>query len=301
MLLLNTHAYYGRVSADGHRAYTLEHRESEKGFRVREKELIDRTPEPRTRLSLAADLRRLGLEPGAVVIAHSSLSSLGWVCGGSVAVVQALIDTVTESGTLVMPTHSGDYSDPAQWQSPPVPESWVEPIRENMPAFDPRTAPTRGVGHVPETFRAWPGALRSSHPTVSFAAWGKHASFVTRKHSLDYSLGEGSPLARIYELDGQILLLGVGHESNTSFHLGEYRAPGARRVEEGSPILEDGRRVWRTYNDIELNEEVFGEIGADFEKAVAVRSSGVGSAEAKLFSQRRAVDFAQEWVAQRRG
>ena len=268
---------------------------------MKEKDLIDRTLEPRTRLSLAADLRQLGLGPGAVVIVHSSLSSLGWVCGGSVAVVLALMDVLTESGTLVMPTHSGDYSDPAQWQSPPVPESWVEPIRENMPAFDPRTAPTRGVGQVPETFRAWPGALRSSHPTVSFAAWGKHASFVTRKHSLDYSLGEGSPLARIYELDGQILLLGVGHESNTSFHLGEYRAPGTRRVEEGSPILEDGRRVWRTYNDIELDEEVFGEIGADFEKAVAVRSSGVGSAEAKLFSQRRAVDFAQEWVAQRRG
>ncbi len=73
------------------------YRESEKGIRVREKELIDRTPEPRTRLSLAADLRRLGLQSGAVVIVHSSLSSLGWVCGGQVAVVQALIDSVTES------------------------------------------------------------------------------------------------------------------------------------------------------------------------------------------------------------
>ena len=267
---------------------------------MREKELIDRTPEPRTRQSLAADLRRLGLESGAVVIVHSSLSSLGWVCGGPVAVVQALINAVTESGTLVMPTHSGDYSDPAQWQSPPVPEGWVEPIRVNMPAFDPRTAPTRGMGCIPETFRVWPGALRSSHPTVSFAAWGRHASLVTRRHSLEYSLGEGSPLARIYELDGQVLLLGVGHESNTSFHLGEYRAAGAQKVEEGSPILEDGRRVWRAYNDIELDEEVFGEIGADFEKEVGVRSYWVGSAQAKLFSQRRAVDFARDWVARRR-
>jgi aminoglycoside 3-N-acetyltransferase len=142
--------------------------------------------------------------------------------------------------------------------------------------------------------------LRSSHSTVSFAAWGRHASLVTRRHSLEYSLGEGSPLARIYELDGQVLLLGVGHESNTSFHLGEYRAAGAQKVEEGSPILEDGRRVWRAYNDIELDEEVFGEIGADFEKEVGVRSYWVGSAQAKLFSQRRAVDFARDWVARRR-
>jgi aminoglycoside 3-N-acetyltransferase len=107
-------------------------------------------------------------------------------------------------------------------------------------------------------------------------------------------------LARIYELDGQVLLLGVGHESNTSFHLAEYRAPAARQSEDGAPIFENGQRVWKTYNDIELDEEVFGEIGADFEKAVGVHSSEVGSAQAKLFSQRRAVDFAQEWLTRRR-
>ena len=247
------------------------------------------------------DLRRLGLQTGALVIVHSSLSSLGWVCGASVAVVQALMDVITPSGTLVMPTHSGEYSDPANWEHPPVPSSWQGPIRESMPAFDPQTAPCRGVGRVPETFRSWPGALRSSHPAVSFAAWGRHAEFVTREHSLDHSLGEGSPLARFYELDGRVLLLGVGHESNTSFHLAEYRAPAARRSEDGAPIIEVGKRVWKTYNDIELDEEVFGEIGADFEKAVGVRNSGVGSAQAKLFSQRRAVDFAREWLTQRRG
>src|SRR5919107_36056 len=110
---------------------------------MKENDLIDRTPEPRTRLSLAADLRQLGLGPGAVVIVHSSLSSLGWVCGASVAVVQALMDVITPSGTLVMPAHSGEYSDPANWEHPPVPDSWQGPIRESMPAFDPRTVPCR--------------------------------------------------------------------------------------------------------------------------------------------------------------
>jgi aminoglycoside 3-N-acetyltransferase len=72
------------------------------------------------------------------------------------------------------------------------------------------------------------------------------------------------------------------------------------RREEGAPVVEDGKRLWKTYTDIELNEEVFGQIGADFEKAVAVRTFGVGSGQARLFSQRRAVDFAREWLAQRR-
>jgi aminoglycoside 3-N-acetyltransferase len=235
------------------------------------------------------------------VIVHSSLSSLGWVCGGSEAVVLALMDVLTESGTLVMPTHSAEYSEPGKWENPPVPESWLDAIRENMPAFDPQTVPTLGMGRIPETFRSWPRALRSSHPAFSFAAWGRHASFVTGDHSLDYSLGEGSPLARIYDLYGQVLLLGVGYEANTSFHLAEYRAPAVHRSEDGAPIVEGGQRVWKTYTDFELNEEVFGQIGADFEKAVGVRSFGVGSAQAKLFSQRRAVDFAREWLAQRRG
>jgi aminoglycoside 3-N-acetyltransferase len=126
----------------------------------------------------------------AADLLQSSISSLGWVCSGSVAVVQALMDALIEPGTLVMPINSGDYSDPPQWQSPPVPESWQVPIRENMPAFDPPTVPSRGVGRIPETFRAWPGALRSSHPAVSFAAWGRHAIFVGGGQSLDYPSGK---------------------------------------------------------------------------------------------------------------
>ncbi|HXL37529.1 MAG TPA: AAC(3) family N-acetyltransferase [Ktedonobacteraceae bacterium] len=47
---------------------------------------------------------------------HCSLSKLGWVCGGPVAVVQALMDVVTETGTLLVPTHSPNYTDPANWR-----------------------------------------------------------------------------------------------------------------------------------------------------------------------------------------
>jgi aminoglycoside 3-N-acetyltransferase len=61
--------------------------------------------------SLKKDLTALGVKPGMVLLVHSSLSSLGWVCGKSVAVIEALEFLLTPDGTLVMPTHSGELLD----------------------------------------------------------------------------------------------------------------------------------------------------------------------------------------------
>ena len=103
-----------------------------------EAEVILKTLSPCTRSSLATDLRQLGLTPGSIVLVHASLSSLGWVCGGSVTVIQALMDVLTTEGTLIMPTQSMNYSDPAEWEDPPVPREWWSIIRKTMPAFDAR-------------------------------------------------------------------------------------------------------------------------------------------------------------------
>ncbi|HYG60344.1 MAG TPA: AAC(3) family N-acetyltransferase [Symbiobacteriaceae bacterium] len=267
-----------------------------------ELDAIRSAPAPRTRESLSADLCRLGLTAGMTVLVHSSLSSLGWVCGGATAVVEALIDVVTAEGTIVMPTHSGDLSDPAEWGNPPVPADWWPVIRETMPAFDPRTTPKRGMGRIVEVFRTWPGVVRSMHPQLSFAAWGKHADAVTAGHGLDFALGEGSPLARIYDLDGWVLLLGVGHDNNTSFHLAEHRAGVRTETEPGAPVMEAGRRVWKTFRDIAMDSDPFPDIGRAYEESTgAVRVGTVGSAECRLFRQRPAVDFAARWLRNHAG
>ncbi|ARU62152.1 AAC(3) family N-acetyltransferase [Tumebacillus avium] len=266
-----------------------------------EQKTIASAPMPRTRQSLADDLRALGLREGMTVIVHSSLSSLGWVCGGAVAVVQALMDVLTEKGTLVMPTHSSEFSDPKYWQNPPVPKEWHEIIRETMPAFDPQITPTRGMGKIVDTFRTFPGVLRSYHPHVSFAAWGKHKELVTANHSLAYGLGDGSPLARIYELDGSVLLLGVGYDCNTSLHLSEHRAPGTVLEKLGSPIFKDGQRIWATFEDIEIDSSQFPEVGEQFEAAHPTQAGKIGSADAKLIGQRALVDFGTAYFAKKRG
>jgi aminoglycoside 3-N-acetyltransferase len=261
-----------------------------------ESDVIAATPEPRTRQSLGEDLLRLGVEPGMIVLVHSSLSALGWVNGGSVAVIQALQDVLTPDGTLVMPAHSGGMSEPARWENPPVPASWVDTVRATMPAYDARFTPTSGIGRVAEHFRTWPDVLRSDHPALSFAAWGARAGDITHNHQLEDPLGEGSPLARIYDFKGYVLLLGAGYDSNTSFHLAEYRIPRHRDITQGAPVMLDGRRVWVTYRDVDLDETPFAKIGAEFEAEHAVRIGKVGSAESRLFSQPEAVDFAQGWM-----
>ncbi|CAM3899331.1 AAC(3) family N-acetyltransferase [Cohnella lubricantis] len=264
---------------------------------MNEQRVILRSSRPVTVGSLIEDLRRLGVQAGDSLIVHSSLSKLGWVCGGPVAVVQALMETVTPEGNLVMPTHSGDYSEPSKWMMPPVPESWWDAIRETMPAFDPKTTPSRGMGAIPECFRTFEGVRRSSHPALSFAAWGKDAEWIVSGHSLEYGLGEQSPLARLYDLDGKVLLLGVAYDSNTSFHLAENRVPNPPHTWEGAPILENGKREWRKYREVAFDTDRFDELGEDFEAACEVTKGAVGVAESRLFRQRAAVDYAADWLA----
>lgn len=265
-----------------------------------EAQAIASAPEPRTRLSLAAELARLGVVPGMTLLVHSSLSSLGWVSGGPVAVLQALLEVLGSDGTLVMPAHSGDLSDPAYWQHPPVPEAWWPIIRETMPAFEPALTPTRGMGRIAELFRTWPGTLRSDHPVDSFAARGKHAAAVTSNHSLEEGLGEGSPLRRVYDLDGFVLLLGVGLDNCTCFHLAEIRSGRHRHIQQGAPIIQNGHRVWKTYRQVDYQAEDFAACGAALEATGQVRSGPIGSSVSRLFPIRQGVDFATHWLAESR-
>ena len=270
-------------------------------FEQKFSDLIAKSDAPRTRESLAADLRSLGLEAGATVIVHSSLSALGWVNGGPVSVVHALMDAVTDAGTIVTPTHSYYYSDPGDWTATPVPGHWVETIRETLPPFDPATSPTTLMGQVVEVFRRWPGTLRSRHLVCSFAAWGKDAEYVTADHTYEHAQGDGSPLACIYDLDGMVLLLGVGYDRNTSFHLADYRSPESPKRKERFAVPEDGRSVWREFDTVEeMNADWLREVGDAFEATGTATIGKVGSAEARLFSQRAAVDFALGWLKSKR-
>ena len=124
--------------------------------------------------SLTADLAALGVVPGMALLVHSSLSALGWVSGGAQAVVLALRAAVGASGTLVMPTHSTDLTDPAD-----VAESaGAGGVVADHPRHAARlsTQPPRrraGWARSPTAFGGAPDVRRSDHPHDSFAAWGR--------------------------------------------------------------------------------------------------------------------------------
>lgn len=254
-----------------------------------------------TRASLTTELTALGLDRGATVLVHSSLSSLGWVCGGAPALVQALAEAVGPAGTVVVPTQSSECSDPAGWQNPPVPQAWWETIRAHMPAYDPAVTPTTGMGRIPEQLRTWPGAVRSAHPQVSFAALGARARELMEPHPLKDGLGPDSPLERMAGTGARVLFLGTGYATCTAFHLAEYRLPVTPRTTCGAPVRNaSGERVWTQYTDVALDEEDFTDIGTAFEAERHVTVGTVGAATARLFPMAEAVDFAAEWMRRHR-
>lgn len=260
------------------------------------------TPRPiHTRRDLARSLAALGVRRGDTLLVHSSMRALGWVPGGSLAVVQALLDAVGDTGTLVVPTQTGENSDPAGWSRPPVPPDWWPVIRAESPGFDPERTAGQGMGAIPEQIRTWPGARRSSHPQTSFAALGPLAGEVVAVHDLDSQCGERSPLATLDRLGARVLLMGAGFGSCTAFHLAEYRVEGSPVTTHGAAVLTpDGGREWVTFEDLELEEADFELIGAHLASEGAVSSGKVGEADTHLFDLPAGVDTARAWMADHR-
>lgn len=251
---------------------------------------------------ILAALEKAGIRKGQTIMVHTSLSSLGFVCGGPQIVIEALLESVGTDGTIMMPTQSWKNLDPTagvHWEEP---EEWWQIIRDNWPAYNKDITPTNTMGSVAEMFRKWPGTLRSDHPARSVAANGKCAQHLTSGHDLSNIFGEGSPVGKLYELDGYVLLIGVGYDKNTSLHLADARAnyPGKHDSIEYSAIMENGKRVWKEYRTLYVDGEDFDQIGEAFEKECSVQKVSLGNGTITFMKQRELVDFAVKWMEQNR-
>jgi aminoglycoside 3-N-acetyltransferase len=260
---------------------------------------------PTTRKILVSDLRKLGVAAGDTIMLHASVKAVGWVVGGPDVVIQALLDVVGHEGTLMMCVGWEDSPyELAQW-----PENWQKAYLKECPPFDPATSRAcRKWSILTEYLRTWLGAFRSSHPDASFAAVGARAKWITEVHSLQYGYGPASPLARLCEARGKVLLLGAPFGSITLLHYAEHMAnvPNKQTVHYRMPILKDGQRIWVDVEEFDTcgnvlpdAEKYFELIPREYLALGKGKSGKIGQAQSYLFDADDFVEFAIQWIEKR--
>ena len=220
-------------------------------------------------------LRALGVEEGSILLVHTSFRAVRPVEGGPLGLIEALRAALGPDGTLVMPSSTADDDEP----------------------FDPATTPASpDLGVVADTFWRLTSVVRSGHP-FAFAAAGRRAAQITSgplplpPHIPD------SPVGRVHELDGQVLLLGVGHDANTTLHLAELLAGVPYRVPKYCTVLQEGRPVRIDYGENDHCCERFAFVDG-WLRGRGLQSEGrVGHAQARLARARDIVGVALEHLA----
>ena len=251
-----------------------------------------------TRTSLAADLRAIGVATGDAVLVHAALRQVGRVIGGPDTILTAMLDVVGAEGTVL------GYTD---WQLEDFGRDYPE-YREHVPAFDPfRSRSIRDNGFWPEMLRTTPGALRSGNPGASMAAIGGRAAWFVADHALDYGYGPRSPLGKLIEANGKMLMLGASLDHMTLLHHAEHLAnfPNKRVKRYEAPLLIDGVPTWRWFEEFDTSnspdgqpEDYFATIVEAF-LATGEGSRGViGEASSVLVPADRIVPFAVRWMKQ---
>jgi aminoglycoside N3'-acetyltransferase len=222
---------------------------------------------PDARKAIGSQLRALGVRPGSVLLVHSSFRAVGPVAGGPRGLIEALLECLGAAGTLVMPSMT-DWDDDR--------------------VFRPAETPCRQMGILADTFWRMPGVLRSDSPH-SFAACGPQAAAITAPHPPELPHGPESPVGVLHHLNGEVLLLGVDHDANTTVHLAEFYAGVPYRIPKYCTVLRGGLPVRVDYREIDHCCQNFRLVGEWLHRRGLERRGRVGNAEARLMRARTVV------------
>jgi len=256
-----------------------------------------------TRGQIALQVRELGIAPGDTVMLHAAVGSIGWIAGGPSEVLGGVIDAIGADGTLMM--YVGWEGSPYDLlvDAPAVPPA----LLQLWPAYDPAASHAMHEWSIlTEYLRTWPGALRSQHPDSSFTAVGRLADELTRDHSLQYGMGEDSPLAKLCQHNGKVLLLGAPLSTLTLLHHAEHLAdvPDKRIVRYKAPILRDGIKEWVDIEEFDTSQclpwrgpvDLFEAITRQYLQEGQGIVGRVGAAVSYLFEAAVLNHFAVEWI-----
>jgi aminoglycoside 3-N-acetyltransferase len=228
-----------------------------------------------TAAALRADLQRLGLHDGDIVMVHAACRRIGPVLGGPDAMIAALRGAVGACGTVMA------YLDwDAPWEDFTDADGRVLPEwRAHVLPFDPAlTRGARANGVLPEFLRTTPGAQRSDNPGASMAAIGARAAWLTADHPLDYGYGPDSPLAKLVEAHGKVLMLGAPLDMMTLMHHAEHlaRLTGKRIVRRETPFKTPQGTVWRMIEEFDTSEPVVDALPENFIEHIVTAYLGTG-------------------------
>jgi aminoglycoside N3'-acetyltransferase len=224
---------------------------------------------------VAGQLRALGVKQGGVLLVHTSFRAVRPVEGGPRGLIEALLQALGSHGTLVMPSWGDD---------------------DEVPLDPPTTPVAADLGAVADTFWKLPG-VRRSHHSFAFAAAGPHAAAIIADPLPLPPHHPESPVGRVHELDGQVLLIGVGHDADTSLHLAEVLAGVPYGVRKHCTVLEDGRPVRVEYRENDHCCARFA-LADDWLRERGLQAEGrVGHAHARLARARDIVAVAVERLA----
>lgn len=217
--------------------------------------------------TLTQNFLELGVKPGGVLLVHTSFSKIKPIEGGPLGLISALRSALGSDGTLVMPSMSYDDDHP----------------------FDKTKSPCPEMGIVADTFWRLPGILRSDN-NHAFAAVGRLAEKIVAPHPMDVPHGLASPVGRVYDMDGQVLLLGVDHGSNTTIHLCENLAGVRYRRAKYITVLKDGQPTRFDYLEIDHCCQNFALVDGWLDEKQNQRHRRIGNGETRLMRSRDIVN-----------
>lgn len=160
---------------------------------------------------LAKDLTALGVADGDGLFVHTALGKIGKVIGGPHGLIEALIYAVGDTGLIAMPGFSRDAYDPVALSGAKVSPEDHERLRDQTRGYDAARSSVAQNGAVPTAFHAWPGTVRSPHPTSSVLMLGPDAPDLTIPHDAKgWAIGADTPWGRLrHRPQMKILLIGV--------------------------------------------------------------------------------------------
>ncbi|HET9427746.1 MAG TPA: AAC(3) family N-acetyltransferase [Allosphingosinicella sp.] len=257
---------------------------------------------------LLADVRRLGVRPGDLVMVHASLRKLGLARtifgeGGADLLLDALDEAVGPGGTLMM-TLGSEYE--MDWVNQRPVEERAKLLAGSAP-LDPKSAPAmKDVGWLAEAFRTRPGTIVSSNPSGRFGARGADAEALMAGQPWNDYYGPGSPLHKFCDRKGRILRLGADPDTVTMLHYAEYlaRLPVKKRTRWDYIFQGEGEaaHVWiECLDDFQgiaefEGEDYFTVILQAYLELDRHRSGFVGTARSELIDAADIVAFGTRWM-----